>query len=712
MNTSTPFRFYFLSGIATFLMLIFAFPATTHADDRYWVLGTGNWNDVNHWSATDGGAAGAAVPDANDVAHFNGNSGGGTVTLNAAVDVNALHLSSAFTGSLKQTTNAIKVGTGHMLVGSGRLIGGAAALSVSGSYTQTGGIVTHQDTFTLSGSLSVTDPGDLSPSTSFTSTGTTVFEGKEDQNLTQGNGAVLSLKTLTINNTGGTTADDIIVNMSGGLNLSGATTITLGNLDLDTHNTTFAADNNITIADATQATMVVDTDMTLSGNLVMGESSTATFSGSMTLTMNGQDQTLDLNAGTVPNLTVSSSSGTTLSHNCKVSTALQVDASSTLTISIYGLSATGATITNNGTITENTGRIYHTPTSFIVTDSAYSEATEITLGQTVYFSLTDTDENIDGTAADTVSITAAVGSDSETITLTETGNATGIFRASISSQDTHADGSSVTAGDNKLSASTEATLTITFADAQDGISTTDTATLADDIPTPTAETAATTSGGGGGGGGSRRSGVLTSQGISRRSQKGEVVGAEAQEEAPSRPTVSTPKSAVEATGWSDLSESHPHADAAVKLHKAGVVKGHDDGTVKIDNPLSRVEALTLLARTIGEEERAGVALPFSDISQRAWYSGPLRVAVARGFVKGFPDGSFRPENKLNVVQSLKLISIGLNLADQEEEKSSVEWYDPYVSVGKNEGLIGSRVKLDKDVTRGEFFSWLVRLLGE
>lgn len=54
--------------------------------DRYWVGGSGNWDDTNKWSATSGGAGGASVPTAEDNAYFDGNSDAGsafTVTLNA-----------------------------------------------------------------------------------------------------------------------------------------------------------------------------------------------------------------------------------------------------------------------------------------------------------------------------------------------------------------------------------------------------------------------------------------------------------------------------------------------------------------------------------------------------------------------------------------------------------------------------------------------------
>jgi len=42
--------------------------------DRYWVGGSGDWNDNTHWSLTSGGTGGACVPVVNDNVFFDGNS--------------------------------------------------------------------------------------------------------------------------------------------------------------------------------------------------------------------------------------------------------------------------------------------------------------------------------------------------------------------------------------------------------------------------------------------------------------------------------------------------------------------------------------------------------------------------------------------------------------------------------------------------------------
>jgi len=57
-----------LIGLLTLLVV------NANADNRYWVGGTGSWNNPKNWSATSGGTAGAAIPTANDDVFFDQNS--------------------------------------------------------------------------------------------------------------------------------------------------------------------------------------------------------------------------------------------------------------------------------------------------------------------------------------------------------------------------------------------------------------------------------------------------------------------------------------------------------------------------------------------------------------------------------------------------------------------------------------------------------------
>lgn len=76
--------------------------------NRFWVGGTGTWDSssTTHWSTTSGGANGASVPGSSDVAVFDANSGGGTVTLNFGGTITVQGITTgAFTGTWDNSVN-------------------------------------------------------------------------------------------------------------------------------------------------------------------------------------------------------------------------------------------------------------------------------------------------------------------------------------------------------------------------------------------------------------------------------------------------------------------------------------------------------------------------------------------------------------------------------------------------------------------------------
>lgn len=76
---------YFLTIFSVFITLY------SISADRFWVGGTGNWSDINHWSTTSNGTPGATSPTLSDNAIFDVNSGllspANVVTLDIPVSV-------------------------------------------------------------------------------------------------------------------------------------------------------------------------------------------------------------------------------------------------------------------------------------------------------------------------------------------------------------------------------------------------------------------------------------------------------------------------------------------------------------------------------------------------------------------------------------------------------------------------------------------------
>src|SRR3989338_5673718 len=181
----------------------------------------------------------------------------------------------------------------------------------------------------------------------------------------------------------------------------------------------------------------VDTEdnITMSGSITTGAAGRFYMSGG-TLTLNGIEQRIDLSGvGSQIHTMIMKSSGS-FTATALITAALTITGSNTMSIATSArLNLTGGTLVNYGTILEETGVIVHTGSAFRITDSSYNEDAELKSAEIMYFTLTDSDENITGGTADTVTITvtgnSTAGSDSETVTLTETTLRSGVFRGEI-----------------------------------------------------------------------------------------------------------------------------------------------------------------------------------------------------------------------------------------------------------------------------------------
>ncbi|RJX19856.1 MAG: hypothetical protein C4570_04675 [Ammonifex sp.] len=101
------------------------------------------------------------------------------------------------------------------------------------------------------------------------------------------------------------------------------------------------------------------------------------------------------------------------------------------------------------------------------------------------------------------------------------------------------------------------------------------------------------------------------------------------------------------------------ASAARAVYNAGLVAGYPDGTLGISREISRVETVVLLtrvARKFGAMASVPGAAPFKDFGQvPAWAKKDVMEAAALGITKGYPDGTFRPLNKVSRAESAAVV---------------------------------------------------------
>lgn len=78
------------------------------------------------------------------------------------------------------------------------------------------------------------------------------------------------------------------------------------------------------------------------------------------------------------------------------------------------------------------------------------------------------------------------------------------------------------------------------------------------------------------------------------------------------------------------------------------LQGYPDGGFHPDDPMTRAQCATMLARLLEDYDPEGTyaPLPFSDTAADRWFAGYLSFVHQKGVVKGYPDGSFRPDEPM------------------------------------------------------------------
>ena len=74
-----------------------------------------------------------------------------------------------------------------------------------------------------------------------------------------------------------------------------------------------------------------------------------------------------------------------------------------------------------------------------------------------------------------------------------------------------------------------------------------------------------------------------------------------------------------------------------------ILKGYPDGSFRPNAPITRAEFAAIASRY--EKLEKGEA-KFTDIDERHWAYPEVASAYKKGWINGYPDGSFKPENHI------------------------------------------------------------------
>ena len=108
----------------------------------------------------------------------------------------------------------------------------------------------------------------------------------------------------------------------------------------------------------------------------------------------------------------------------------------------------------------------------------------------------------------------------------------------------------------------------------------------------------------------------------------------------------------ESNDFKDIPDNYWACPAISTLTNAGILKGFEDGNFRPNEPVTRAQMATIIARFANLSEGT---VSFTDIEGH-WAQRAIELAAGNGWINGYEDGTFRPNDKITRAATMAMIN--------------------------------------------------------
>lgn len=137
---------------------------------------------------------------------------------------------------------------------------------------------------------------------------------------------------------------------------------------------------------------------------------------------------------------------------------------------------------------------------------------------------------------------------------------------------------------------------------------------------------------------------------------------------------------------SALAASSQREEAALVLSALDIMSGDENGNLDLGRTISRAEFTRMVISASPYREAAGDAAsvaPYPDVPRTHWAASYIQLAVRAGYVSGYLDGTFRPENPITLAEGVVMV---LNLLGYQQSDFTGAWPAGQMAAYHNLGL--------------------------
>jgi hypothetical protein len=106
--------------------------------------------------------------------------------------------------------------------------------------------------------------------------------------------------------------------------------------------------------------------------------------------------------------------------------------------------------------------------------------------------------------------------------------------------------------------------------------------------------------------------------------------------------------------FTDVENGKWYSQAIAYLASIGILTGYEDGSFKPNAQITRAEFAAIMSRF--SAGKAAAMARFGDVSENYWAFALIGNTAEMGWMRGYPDGSFKPQNAITRGEAVTAIN--------------------------------------------------------
>ena len=129
----------------------------------------------------------------------------------------------------------------------------------------------------------------------------------------------------------------------------------------------------------------------------------------------------------------------------------------------------------------------------------------------------------------------------------------------------------------------------------------------------------------------------------------------------------------------DVKDDAWYADIISEAAARGLIAGFDDGNFYPEETVTREQFTAMVVRLVGLESIDGTS--FDDVDPLRWSAGSINAAAKEGIVAGYSDGTFMPENPVRRSEAVRIVNVATGRVYDHDYLDTIEC--PFTDLSKD-----------------------------